>query len=59
MLASSSRLTRLALVFALLAAPSAALGYGIWVHYVALRFLAKPVIFDCAKFRLTISGEPT
>jgi hypothetical protein len=35
MLASSSRFTRLALVFALLAAPSAALGYGIWVHYVA------------------------
>ncbi len=34
MLASSSRLTRLALVTALLAAPTAALGYGVWVHYV-------------------------
>ena len=35
MLASSPRLTRLALVFALLAAPSAALGYGVWIHYIA------------------------
>ena len=34
MLARSSRLTRLALIIALLAAPSAALGYGVWVHYV-------------------------
>jgi len=35
MLASSSRFTRLALVIALLAAPSAALGYGVWIHYIA------------------------
>jgi len=35
MLASSSRFTRLALVVALLAAPSAALGYGVWIHYIA------------------------
>ena len=35
MLASSSRLSRLALVIALLAAPSAALGYGVWIHYIA------------------------
>ncbi len=34
MLASSSRLTRIALVATLLAAPTAALGYGVWVHYV-------------------------
>jgi hypothetical protein len=32
--ASSSRLKRLALVIALLAAPSVALGYGVWVHYI-------------------------
>jgi hypothetical protein len=35
MLASSSRFTRLALVIGLLAAPSAALGYGVWIHYIA------------------------
>ena len=34
MLASSSRFTRIAFVLALLAAPTAALGYGVWVHYV-------------------------
>jgi hypothetical protein len=35
MQASSPRFTRLALVLALLAAPSAARGYGVWIHYVA------------------------
>ena len=33
--ASSSRFARLALVIGLLAAPSAALGYGVWIHYIA------------------------
>jgi hypothetical protein len=41
MLASSSRLTRLALVIALLAAPSAALGYGVWIHYIAPTVVLK------------------
>lgn len=35
MVAPSSRLTRFVLVTALLAAPTAALGYGVWVHYIA------------------------
>jgi hypothetical protein len=35
MVAPSSRLTRIALVAVLLAAPTAALGYGVWVHYIA------------------------
>ncbi|HVO35763.1 MAG TPA: hypothetical protein VMT21_09375 [Gemmatimonadales bacterium] len=35
MLAPAPRLKRLALVFALLAVPSVALGYGVWIHYVA------------------------
>jgi hypothetical protein len=35
MLAPSSRLVRSALVAALLAAPTAALGYGVWVHFIA------------------------
>ena len=35
MLASSSRFKRIALVLALLAVPTVALGYGVWVHYVA------------------------
>ena len=34
MLRSSSRLTRAAFVLALLVAPTAALGYGVWVHYI-------------------------
>ncbi len=33
--ASSSRFARLVLVLGLLAAPSAALGYGVWIHYIA------------------------
>ena len=35
MLAPAPRLKRFALVFALLAVPSVALGYGVWIHYVA------------------------
>lgn len=35
MQASSPRFTRLALILALLAAPSAAVGYGVWIHDVA------------------------
>jgi len=34
MLVSSRRIARLALVIALLAAPAAALAYGIWIHYI-------------------------
>jgi hypothetical protein len=34
MLRPSSRFVRLALVGALLAAPAAAMGYGIWIHYI-------------------------
>ncbi len=34
MLAPSSRLVRAAFVAALLAAPTAALGYGVWIHFV-------------------------
>ncbi len=35
MLASAPRLKRLALGLALLAVPSVALGYGVWIHYIA------------------------